>query len=363
MIKKKKCVFISLSLGETKVYNYYKKLGDCFIKRGFYIVYIYDKKIQLLPNNTKDEFHFTWPNNRPTKLKDFLFLNRLIKKHKPIYCISIFGSVNVMTIVSFINKVKNRIAWIRTTNQQIKLDSKKIFISKLLNFRKKIVYKLLTNIYTNSKGTKHDAIKTFNLKESKISVLHNLTNKSNINYVSQDERDFSLIIVGRLEISKGHESLFHQFKLLVDIYPLIKLKVIGTGPLKNKLLNLAKELNLDNNILFYGNVSNNMVANYFSKSLIGISSSYSEAFGWVNIESLREGTPIISTRTEGAKDIIIENENGLFFSHEDIYSLKNQVDKILKKWEIYSVKSLEVFNTKFSFENQIENHFKKITKI
>ena len=36
--------------------------------------------------------------------------------------------------------------------------------------------------------------------------------------------------------------------------------------------------------------------------------SESEAFGIVNIESLKEGTPILSTDTEGARDILKEGK-------------------------------------------------------
>ncbi|NJB81749.1 glycosyltransferase [Wenyingzhuangia aestuarii] len=350
------CIFISVSIGDNKVFNYYNELGYAFLKNKFKIVYIYDHCVKDLPENTKNRLHYTWPSYRPTKLKDFIFLNKLIKQHKPICCISVFGSVNVMTIVSYLKKVKNRVAWIRTTNNQINLDSRNKLKSKLLNVRKRYIYRLLTNVYTNSNGTRNDIIKSFKLQEYKIKVLHNLTNKSNLRLLSKNERDQSITIVGRLNKSKGHQGLIVQFKQLLSVYPSIKLNIIGTGPLENDLRNLVSELNLCSNVVFHGNVPNDLIASFFSKTLIGISASFSEAFGWVNIEALREGTPIISTPTEGAKDIIVENLNGEFFSHKQKKSLSSKVKLIISNWDNYSQGAVDVFTSKFSFESQIENH-------
>ena len=357
-----KCVFISLSIGDNKVHNYYKELGNSFLKHNYKVVYIYDNQVVNLPESGDGIYYYTWPSSRPTKFKDFKFLQKLIKIHQPDICISIFGAVNVMTLVSYFNGVKNRIAWIRTTNKQITLDSKNILKSKILNLRKRFVYKLLTQVYANSNGTRLNAIKTFKIKEDKIKVLHNLTNKSDIGLKPFKDREFSITIVGRLNLSKGHKELLTQFKELVIIYPLLTLNIIGDGYLKEELIRYVDELDIVKNVIFHGNVSNNLISTFFSKTLIGVSASYSEAFGWVNIEALREGTPIISTKTEGAEDIIIENNNGLFFTHSNVNSLKENIEEIISKWDQYSKGAIEVFTTKFSIENQIENHCDIILK-
>ena len=73
-------------------------------------------------------------------------------------------------------------------------------------------------------------------------------------------------------------------------------------------------MKIEDNVSFLGAVDNKLVAQIFSSCLVSISSSIEEAYGLVNIEALREGTPIICTETAGSRDIISNNENGLFFN-------------------------------------------------
>ena len=63
------------------------------------------------------------------------------------------------------------------------------------------------------------------------------------------------------------------FKDCVKKRPNLKLKIIGDGFLKQDLILLAKDLNITENVIFYGNIPNERVNEIFSSSLIGISSS------------------------------------------------------------------------------------------
>ena len=122
---------------------------------------------------------------------------------------------------------------------------------------------------------------------------------------------------------------------------------------------LAKELNITENLVFLGNIPNEKISEIFSSSLIGISSSIDEAYGLINIESLREGTPIICTKTAGSIDILKVGCNGLFMKLDDKTSLSNSVNKILNNWNSYSENALNLFEEKYDIKN-IEKHFEKI---
>ena len=350
-------VIISISYGNNPVSLYFMAMAEKFVENNFHVVFIFDKQVLDLPKSTEHYTYLTWPSYRPSKLKDFLFLNSLMSKHKPSHCIAIFGSVNVMMIVSYLRGVKNRIAWIRTTNTQILLDSKNLFLSKLKAYRKVLVYKLSNQIYTNSNGTLLDAIKTFRISKIKIRVLPNLINPSQSIFKPYIRREKTLCIVGRLNKSKGHEILIRQFVSVIKTFPFLKLDVIGDGPEMENLLNLTKALGISNKITFHGRLPYEQINDYFSNSLIGVSASYSEAFGWVNIESLREGTPIISTQTEGAKDFLIPAINGEFFKLDDKDSLRIAIERIIPKWNAYAEQSLDTFNAKFNIETNIGGHY------
>jgi glycosyltransferase involved in cell wall biosynthesis len=340
-----KTILIGTSKFGSPVSDYYKELANVLIedKNGI--------------------FYFTWPSKRPTKFKDFLFLYKIIKKYKPIVCLSNFGSTNVISIVSFLLKVKNRINYLHTTTKQINIDSEKSFKTRLLGIRKKYIYKLNTHFFTNSIGTKNDYVNSRNIDKNKITVFPLLIEKSKKTYNNYKNRDYSLVIIGRLHPSKGHKELIVQFSKCLEFFPKLKLKIIWDGYLENDLKMLAESLCISNNIIFMGRLPYEEVKIEFSKSLISISSSLEEAYGLVNIEALREGTPLICTKTAGSTDILNEGYNGEFFLHKNYKSLSLMLSKILNEWEKYSKNSLISFKNNYLVDNCMNNHKEKIISI
>ena len=66
-------ILISTSKFDTVIPNYFKYLGEEFRKNNFCIVYIFDGQIKNMPSNKEKIKYFTYPNKRPTKLRDFIF--------------------------------------------------------------------------------------------------------------------------------------------------------------------------------------------------------------------------------------------------------------------------------------------------
>ena len=115
-------------------------------------------------------------------------------------------------------------------------------------------------------------------------------------------------------------------------------------------------MKINKNVIFYGNISNKKINKIFSNSLASISASRSEAFGIVSIESLREGTPLLCTDTEGSKDILEHGKNGLSINLMKENDLSDKLDRILKDWKYFSLNSLRSFEEKYSHEN-INKHY------
>ena len=357
-----KTILISTSKFGNPVTDYYKTLGNCFSYNNYKVIYIFDGLFKEYPKNIKNIKYYTWKNKRPTKISDFIFLIKIIRKERPVLCISNFGSTNVVSIVSFIFRVRHRINYIHTTSKQLSTDSKKYWIKKkILKYRKKLIYSLNNHLFTNSIGTKKDTITYYDISEKKISIYPLLIESSILKYKSFQERENSICIVGRLHPSKGHRELLYLFKNCLQNYPDLKLKIIGDGYLKADVIVLSKKLNINKSIIFTGNIPNEKINEIFSSSLISISASIDEAYGLVNIEALREGTPLICTKTAGSIDIINEGNNGLFIDLKNKHSLSNSLDIILNEWAFYSKNALDTFNQKYKMNN-IEKHFEQMKK-
>ena len=111
---------------------------------------------------------------------------------------------------------------------------------------------------------------------------------------------------------------------------------------------LAKELNLEENIIFTG--SQNKIEQIYALSDVVISSSKKpESFGRAVAEAICMNKPVIATNHGGVKDIIIENINGFFF---EVGNDKELADNILKS-RVLKFDGYTYISNNFSLENMV----------
>lgn len=353
-----KTIFIATSKPGNARPDYFFSLAKSFVNQGNRVYLFLDKNAEIIidsPNITC----FSWPSFRPTSFKDFVFLCKKIKALQPEIMISSFGSVTIMNLAGKIFNVKHRVNFVLSVVELFNENKNKLKLN-FLKQRKKSIYQLSTLIVGNSTGTIQGFMDYYKLQSSKTLLLSNLIANSQIPYKEKNQRSNQIIIVGNLIKLKGHKELISQFKNVVTKYSDLKLIILGIGEEKDNLIKQVDELQLNDNIFFKDKVPHSQIGIYFSNALIHISSSYNEAFGFVNVEALREGTPIISTKTEGALSIIEEGVNGEFFDHQDEYSLLESIDIILNNWVSYSIKGRKSFMSNFSLNEKIESHKNQI---
>lgn len=349
MITKRQTVIITTSLPFGTIPNYFHKLAEEFEIKGFRVVIVIDNNPSLIPADQGNISYVKWPSHRPTKWKDFKFFVRLLREEQPVMTLSNFGSTNMVAICSFICNVPNRWNYIHTLTSQIKTDGGQSKLrDNLLKIRKKIVYSLMTHFLTNANGTKKDVVNQYKIAQTKITVGSYLIEKSKIQIRTKVNRKEQFSIVARLHVSKGHFELINQFSIVLMEYPNARLLIAGNGHQMENLKKITHELNIASQIVFLGNVSNKEIGTIYSDCLVSISASYFEAFGIVNIEALREGTPVICTETSGSLDILKQGVNGEFFDLNNERSLLNSFNKINNDWEKYSKGALESFENDYS---------------
>lgn len=121
--------------------------------------------------------------------------------------------------------------------------------------------------------------------------------------------DFLILQVARLEKVKGHHIAFEALAKLIDEqHGSFHLLLVGDGMLKEELARLAKSLNIEENVHFYGH--RNDVNTFYRLADVTLLTSLSESFPYVLLESAREKTPIISTDVGDVKHLIIDKQYG-----------------------------------------------------
>lgn len=108
--------------------------------------------------------------------------------------------------------------------------------------------------------------------------------------------------VGRFHEQKNHMFLLEVFKEIKNKKGNAKLILIGTGPLETEIKKKVKKLNLENDVIFLGNISN--VNELYQAMDVFILPSLFEGLGIVAIEAQAAGLPVV-TSTGVAKDAIV----------------------------------------------------------
>jgi glycosyltransferase involved in cell wall biosynthesis len=344
-------IIIATSMPFGTIPLYFHHMGRAFTLIGYRVIIVLDDFPSKMPQNESHLIFEKWPSHRPTKWKDYKFFMKLLKRERPVMCLSNFGATNMVTFCSYWSGVPARWNYIHTLSSQIESDTNRTITSRFRDYRKNLVYSKMTGFLTNAKGTKNDAVAKFGIAPQKIDVGSYLIKESELTYKLKHERAPHITLVGRFNKSKGHSKFLEQFEQLLVEFPHIILNLIGTGPLAGELKIQCKKQGIQNNVNFVGYIPNDEIGAYFSNSLLGISSSYHEAFGIVNIESLREGTPILCTKTSGSLDILELAVNGEFFDNLDQGEFLKSFKQIYLNWETYSLGALDTFKKKYSLES------------
>ena len=143
----------------------------------------------------------------------------------------------------------------------------------------------------------------------KSSVLYNIIDAQGIQEkLAADENTYSfdLIYLGRLTYQKDPQRLVRLCAKLKERKPDLKAAIVGTGELEEECKALCKDLGIAENVQFLGLQSNPIKMVHDSRALI-LTSRW-EGTPMCALEAMALGTPVVSTPSDGMKDLI---ENGV----------------------------------------------------
>ena len=140
-----------------------------------------------------------------------------------------------------------------------------------------------------------------------------------------------IIYVGRLHEQKGVDVLLRAFQELVRKYSTHRfcLQLLGTGPLKNQLHDLATVLGIASQVEFRGQT--NQVLEHLQQADIFVLPSRAEGISNALLEAMASGLPVVVSDVPGNTDVIEHIENGLLFNLDDPDSLTDNLILLLKQ--------------------------------
>lgn len=133
----------------------------------------------------------------------------------------------------------------------------------------------------------------------------------------QAGNDPLILTVGRLVKKKGHETVLRSLPAVLKRFPQTKYLVVGDGPERERLQNLAIGLGLSECVQFAGNIPNYCIADYYRAADVFCllnqedATGDIESFGMVFVEAGASGKPVIGGRSGGTAQSILDGRTGM----------------------------------------------------
>ena len=241
-----------------------------------------------------------------------------------------------------------------------------------LNNRVVKVLNSVEKVIANSEYTKNLAIDS-GVKKGKIVVINpgvdpvNELNKKSLEKVESllKVKSPRLITVSRFDKRKNHEKVIMALRNLKQKYPDIVYICIGYGDEEDNLKKLVKELDLNLQVMFFKDISDDLKNALIAKSNIFVMPSIIhkksvEGFGIVYLEAAQYGIPSLGGKDGGASDAIDHNKTGLICDGNNLEDIYSSLDSMIEnKKYIEFGRNAKEYVSKFEWKKTLEN-YKKI---
>ena len=145
-------------------------------------------------------------------------------------------------------------------------------------------------------------------------------NESEATTTAGDNGELLMVYVGRL----GAEKRLKDIKPILEQLPNARLCIVGTGPQEDEL----KEYFKDTNTVFTGQLTGDDLSAAFASADVFLMPSDSETLGFVVLESMASGVPVVGCKAGGIPDLIRDGDTGFLVEAGDVDGYLKCVTKL-----------------------------------
>jgi glycosyltransferase involved in cell wall biosynthesis len=178
-----------------------------------------------------------------------------------------------------------------------------------------------------SEAVRQDVLRTLQLPEEKVRVLHNGVDLEEFRPVEPTQRiqlreELGLprnatvvMMAARFVTQKNHAWVVANIQPVMDEHPDLVVAFAGTGPEEARVRHQAAASRHAKRFVFLGQRTD--IANVLAAADISILPSSREGFSNAILESLACGLPVIASRVGGNAEVLVSGENGFLLDMHD----------------------------------------------
>ncbi len=160
-------------------------------------------------------------------------------------------------------------------------------------------------VITVSKGMKKQLIERYNAEDEKIIVIYNGIDSSRYFGLVKKDNKGIVLFLGRLTNQKGPYFFLHTAKKVLEKRKDVMFIIAGQGDQMPELIKLAINLNIMDNVIFTGYLTDEEVLKAYAIADVYVMPSVSEPFGITALEAIASGTPVIVSKNAGVAEKIM----------------------------------------------------------
>lgn len=148
------------------------------------------------------------------------------------------------------------------------------------------------------------------------------------------DKQLSLLFVGRIVEDKG---IFDLIKVASEFSGNVKVKIVGGGPDLDKAKALVNAFNMQEHIVFTGQLQHKELSQLYCESdaVVVPSNNFYEGFPRVIMEGWSHHKPVIVSQVGGVKAFVKHKENGLIFTPGSQVELRSHISALLSDEMLY----------------------------
>ena len=140
-----------------------------------------------------------------------------------------------------------------------------------------------------------------------------------------------VLTVARILKSKGFENVFHAVKTLQSRGRNVHYLIVGDGPDRMEMAQIATNMNIEKHVTFVGKVPHEQLNPYYNISdLFVLTPSTFEAFGIVYLEAGACKKPVIGSKAYGITDAVLDGETGLLVQPNNKEELTDAFERLIQ---------------------------------